>query len=289
MEELKQRYKSLPLAARLGLLIIIALLPAVYTYLEQGQEYESRLIEVQNQEQEARTQFEKARQRKASLPKLEEQLAFTEDQLSRAKKHLPDFIKIEEILEKAALIAKDTSVTLMKFKPVAEVVHSAEGYTYVELPIETEIVGTYQRIASFLDRIAHLDSTIFVREIRLTPIIQQNRDILGGGVGGLPPPGPGGVRGNQGPAPMDNLQATIQQFLNRGQGATPAPNAARGEFPGVGQGGIPGAQNASSSDNRNINFQESAQFKMIVYRSNGGLGESLPSSPDSSPQSPPPS
>lgn len=167
-EELKQKYKILPLWARFALVGVVGLLPGLYKYFDEAEQLEADLVEVQGREVKARDAFELARQRKASLPKLEEQLAYTEDQLTKAKRMLPDQYIIEEILEKTATIAKSTGVTLTRFKPLPEVPHRGEQHSYVELPIETEIEGDFRRTANFFDKIAHLESSIFIRKIDMS-------------------------------------------------------------------------------------------------------------------------
>lgn len=169
--DILQKYKLLPIWARSAVAIFIGILPGAYKYFDQGADFEDRLVEIQGHEQVAREKFETARKRKAGLPKLEEQLAFIEEQLTKAKQMLPDQYVIEEILEKTATIAKSTDVTLNRFKPMPEVPHSDEQYQYVELPIDTEVEGEFHKIAKFLDKLVHLEQSIFVRRLVMVPII----------------------------------------------------------------------------------------------------------------------
>ena len=285
MEELKQKYKNLHLWARLGLLVILGLLPALYSYLDQGEEFETRLMEAQNQEQTVRLEFEKARQRKASLPKLEEELAFTEDQLARAKKLLPDQVRIEEILEKVALISKETNVSLLRFRPEQTLVHDdVGGYRYVEIPIETEILGTYQKIASFFDQIAHLETAIFVREITIVPDTQNNQ--RNGAIQeraqadfGNPLPGAQGLKNLGLPTP-DQIEATLTPRITVGPGGAAVvqnPTKTKGaDIPGL--GGPNENPNLRNIDPNRGNFQETAKFKLVLYRG-GNPSDGMPVNP----------
>jgi Tfp pilus assembly protein PilO len=175
LEELKERYKMLPLWARFLIMGAIGLLPGAYVYYDEGDALQSQLEQEQSDEVVARGDFERSRQQKANLPKLEEDLAFTEEQLVKAKKKLPDSYKIEDVLQKAATIAKEVGVKLVLFAPQAEVRHE-EGYRYVELPIKTEVQGRFSQIASFFDRIVHLETSVFVRKIVLEKLVVQKTE-----------------------------------------------------------------------------------------------------------------
>lgn len=166
LEELKERYKLLPLWVRFLIAGAIGLLPGAYVYYDEGDALQSQLDEVAGLEATARDKFESSRQQKANLPKLEEELAFTEEQLIKAKKKLPDSYRIEDVLQKAATIAKEVGVKLIAFDPGDEIPHN-DTYRYVEMPIKTELQGRFSQIAAFFDRIVHLENSIFVRKIEM--------------------------------------------------------------------------------------------------------------------------
>lgn len=166
LDDIKQRYKVLPLWARLTVAGIIGLIPGIYVLMDEGDGLDARRMTAETEENAARTEFEKARENKANLPKLEEQLAFTEEQLAKAKKRLPDSYRIEDILQKAATIAKDTGVKLNGFIPQDETQHCDKA-RYIERPIKTEVEGRYSELVTFFDRIVHLDGSIFVQRIQM--------------------------------------------------------------------------------------------------------------------------
>jgi Tfp pilus assembly protein PilO len=167
LDELKDKYKAAPLWARLLAAAVIGMVPAAYFYMEDSETLAAALADAQGKESQAKQQFETAVDRKKNLPKLEEQLAFTEEQLIKAKKSLPDSYRIEDILEKTATIANETHVKLMSFDPGDEQPHDSPSM-YVVLPFATQIVGGFAEVAAFFDRVVHLESSIFVKNIELT-------------------------------------------------------------------------------------------------------------------------
>ncbi len=166
-EEIKERYKLLPLWARFLIAGIIGLLPGAYVYYDEGDSLQTQRDDADVKEGEARAKFEHARKQKANLPKLEEEMAFTEEQLLKAKQKLPDSYKIEDVLQKAAMVAKEVGVKLVVFDPAEIEIQHPEAYNYVELPIKTEIQGRFGQVASFFDRMVHLENSVFVRRVEM--------------------------------------------------------------------------------------------------------------------------
>jgi Tfp pilus assembly protein PilO len=169
LDDLRDRYKLLPMAARIGVAFVVGILPILYIFLEEGASLSDQLTELQERESQTRTKFEKARDRKGNLPKLEETLAFTEEQLNKAKKMLPETFRIEDVLQKVARTARDVGVKLESFKPLEEVKKDL-GYPTVEIPIQAEIAGRFGDIGNFLDQILRGEIGLFIKSIAITPV-----------------------------------------------------------------------------------------------------------------------
>lgn len=174
-EELKSRYKAFPIWGRLLGVALLGLLPAAYTWYDEGDALEARLVEAQGAETAARAEFETNRAKKQNMPKLEEQLEFTDTQLKKARLKLPDSFLIEDVLEKVGAIAKETGVKIVLFKPGVEA-RAGGDFKYVEKPIATELRGKFAQLMAFFDRVVHLEATIFIRNIELTPFSDAKPD-----------------------------------------------------------------------------------------------------------------
>jgi Tfp pilus assembly protein PilO len=171
-EGLKEKYKGWPMPRRMAASAVLGLLPGLYLLLDDSGAKAEMLVATQKTQEETRARFEADRQSKADLPKLEEKQAYVEEQMEKAKQSLPDTIRIEDILEKAATIARETGVQLRLFDPVPEVCRETAGeeapLKFIEAPIRTRIYGRYNQIAAFMDRVVHLESSIFVKRIILS-------------------------------------------------------------------------------------------------------------------------
>ena len=164
-DELIERYKMLPLWGRLLALAILGMMPGAYTVWDEQEGLDERLQASQAEEATVKQDFEKKVAQKGDLPRLEEKKAFTQEQLEKAKKMLPDGYKIEEILRRVAVIAKESGVTLLRFDPGVESVVPPTENHYYQLPIAAAVSGQFNQVAGFFDRILHLEGTVFVRNI----------------------------------------------------------------------------------------------------------------------------
>ena len=169
-DELKERYRGLPIWARLLIALGIGLVPAGYVYYNEGEALTTELDEARTERDRAQVKLDRSIEKKKKIPEVEERLAELEEQLSKAKKVLPDSFRVEEVLQKAAVIAKETGVALNLFNPEEEK-PGAGDYKYMELPISTEIEGRFNQIATFFDRLLHLEQSLFVRAIDIGSIL----------------------------------------------------------------------------------------------------------------------
>jgi len=168
--ELKEQYKELPpkkrlpAAAGVGVLLLVA---AYFMYFDFTL-LEEQLITEETSANEVQARFEAARDQKANLPKLEEAVAFTEEQLAKAKAKLPSSYDIEDTLHKVSMIAREINVQLPSFQPGQEI-RSGGSARYAEMPIAISVCGSYVQVAAFFDRVVHLEQSIKVRNIKMVP------------------------------------------------------------------------------------------------------------------------
>jgi Tfp pilus assembly protein PilO len=168
MDELKDKYRAFPIWARLLMAFIIGIAPGACSYFDEVGVVEAGLAEAQAREEVARQKFEASRKTKAEIPKLEEQLVFTEGQLEQASKKLPESYLIESVLSLTATNAKQAGISLTGFKPSCELKGQSE-FKFVERAIAVSAVGKFQQLASFFDKMVHSEMMLFVREIAIEP------------------------------------------------------------------------------------------------------------------------
>lgn len=169
-DELRERYKSLPIWARLLIALGVGLLPGVYIYFDEGESLAADLEQANQEKETAQAKLDRAVAKKKKIPQIEERLAELEEQLAKAKKALPESFRVEDVLQKTATIAKETGVKLALFNPEQEKPGKGD-YRYMELPIATEIDGKFNQIAAFFDRLVHLEHSLFIRNIDIGAVV----------------------------------------------------------------------------------------------------------------------
>ena len=167
LDDLKDRYKGIPVWGRCVAALVLGTLPGLYIYSEQGDGLDQELASAKSRVVAAEKDLSSKMTDKAQIPKLEQTLAFTQDQLEKAKKSLPDKFDIDDLLQKTASIAREVGVQLKSFEPSKPVTQSQGAVRYVQLPVAINMSGRFHQIATYLDRLAHLETAIFVRGLQL--------------------------------------------------------------------------------------------------------------------------
>ena len=166
VESIKISYRQMSIVKKLLIIVFVGAIPGSCAYFEEGPILQEDLERAENSRDAAKSKFQKAREQKANLPKLEEKLAFTEGELSKASKKLPDEFVMGKILQKTAMIAQDVGVDLQLFQP-GKGAPAGSIFKYVELPVSLQVIGTYGQIATFFDRIVHLDLLVHIKNIEM--------------------------------------------------------------------------------------------------------------------------
>ena len=165
-EEIKERYKLMPVWVRLLCASVPGVVLATYLYMDQASSLDSQLEAARTDEAAVHQKFENAKRVTASLPKQEEQLTFNESQLKKAKERLPDSFNVDRVLEKTAIAAKEMGVEISHFDPTEEKL-AGESFRYKELPINLELKGHFAEIAGLLDRLVHFEALVHLRDLAL--------------------------------------------------------------------------------------------------------------------------
>jgi len=166
VDELKERYRRAPLAVRLLICASVGLAPGIWYWFTESEIVTAEIAAAQQEEADARAKFEQAKAQQTNLPKMEQELAFTEDQLRKAKSALPDGFDVEAMLEKVAVIAKESDVVLSSYIRGIETA-SPTDTKFRLLPIKVQLQGSYVGVASFFDKITRMENSVFVLDLKL--------------------------------------------------------------------------------------------------------------------------
>jgi Tfp pilus assembly protein PilO len=173
-DELKIKYKNLPLWQRLIICVLVGLLPGAYLYYEQAAVIEEEFATAEVAEKSAAQKLLDVVKKLKNLEQTERELAFTTEQLKKAETRLPTDIAVDEILRQLGKSAKDSSVTIVNFQPEAEVVKGNE-YKYIEMPMKITVEAhEYSQLCSWLDTVAGLKARLYLKSWNMTRLAGQD-------------------------------------------------------------------------------------------------------------------
>jgi len=167
LADIIDKYRNAKKQMRYALVALVALLPALNTWLNQGESLEARRTQVEAEVNEERMKFEAAKQKVAELPSLIAKLSEIEVELQRAKQILPDRIEMDSILGSLGNLEKEMNVKIVKFTPGVEV-QPNPTLEYKEIPVELVLQAPFPQTMRFLDRLVHMPNLTHIRNIQFS-------------------------------------------------------------------------------------------------------------------------
>lgn len=153
----------------LGLILILAAF-VWWVYLPQYDEIGHLKEEVSRRRKDVKRHEEKL----IHLDELKKENAALQRRLADLKEQLPQQPEIEGLLKQVDELGRSTGLNVSLLKP-ADKKENASGL-YVEIPVSIDVVGGYQSLRLFFDKVARLPRIINVSHIRIgNPRIEQNK------------------------------------------------------------------------------------------------------------------
>jgi type IV pilus assembly protein PilO len=143
---------KLPLVARIGIILVIALLVAGGYYFGFYQDKAEKLERLRTQDLELQRKLSEVRSVAANLAEFEQEITNLELKLASVLRQLPNRKELEVLLTDISNLGKTAGIEIKSFVRKDELVH---GF-YAEVPIEIEIAGEFHDVARFFDLIARL-------------------------------------------------------------------------------------------------------------------------------------
>ncbi|MCH9691262.1 MAG: type 4a pilus biogenesis protein PilO [Gammaproteobacteria bacterium] len=149
-----------PLAGRITLLLLIAVVLIGLSYFALIQGRNQQLEVAVNQERELFSKFEKVSFSAANLEAFREQLKTMESSFEVLLNQLPKDTEVPGLLEDIDEFGRGSGLTIQKIGLEEEQV----GEYYVELPIRIEVQGGYHEFGSFISGIAGMPRIVTLHD-----------------------------------------------------------------------------------------------------------------------------
>ncbi len=165
MNELIDRFNAVPLTNKIILLVLLMIGIAVgfFVFLygpmnEEISQMQTDIVELEERERE----LEGVEDQQAEVEHTIERL---EDGLAHAEEILPDSAEIPELLESVYREAEMQGLTIETFQRLEE--EPASGANYIAIPVQMELVGTFDEIANFFSAVGQRRRIINIEDITL--------------------------------------------------------------------------------------------------------------------------
>lgn len=109
-----------------------------------------------------------------NLGKYEEEVRVYDTKLDLLLLELPDRKQIPSFLSSIETLAHETGLEVIKFSPTPE---QYEGF-YARVPVNIETRGTFHKLATFFDEVAHLNRIVNIDDIDLTTVKEDKDKII---------------------------------------------------------------------------------------------------------------
>ena len=167
LAEVLFRYRSFGIKRRLLIVSVFSVSWVVYLVLDKANQLDEKLVQVIQEKSSGQQNLTKSLKKEKELPTLEKKLYLLVEELEKTKKIIPDHFPIDQILQKTALTAQDVDLKMEEFVPGTPIPSTTE-FRYASLPIQVRLIGSYEKIVSFIDKVVHWPVTVHVTNFHLS-------------------------------------------------------------------------------------------------------------------------
>lgn len=161
-----------PLAARVFVIVLIAIAVLGLGYWFDIKDQQLRLEKAEKQESELKTQFETKARKAANLEAYEQQLEEMRQSFGAMLRQLPNKTEVADLLVDVSQTGLASGLEFDLFKPQGEVPRDF----YAELPISIKVRGTYHEFGAFVSGVAALPRIVTIHDITISPPDKSGKD-----------------------------------------------------------------------------------------------------------------
>ncbi len=174
MERLVEQWADIPQNQRYAIVIALAVVIVggywYFFHTAAVKQLASAQYELRELSQKKRQQLEYV----ARLAQYEAKFNQLQQDLNEARSQLPDEADIPQLLAQLDNNARNSGLTIVKFRPKAE----APQDFYAEVGVEMEVKGSYHEIGTFVDAVGKMDRIVNVKDIRMGKPATENSKVV---------------------------------------------------------------------------------------------------------------
>ncbi|NTW87831.1 MAG: type 4a pilus biogenesis protein PilO [Desulfobulbaceae bacterium] len=158
--------KYIPLAPRikLGIAVVIALLPLLVFYFALYQPNSTKIGGLENQKTTLTQEVKDVEAKAANLAKFEKELEDAMAVFQETSVLLPKDKEIPKLLKDISALGRNAGLDFLTFKPLADVPKDF----YAEIPVTINVRGPYHNMGYFFDQVSKLERIVSVSNIKMS-------------------------------------------------------------------------------------------------------------------------
>lgn len=168
--------KYIPLAPRvkLGIAVIIALLPLIIFYFAFYQPSSTKIDSLENQKATLTQEVKDVEAKAANLAKFTKELEESTAKFEESSALLPKDKEIPKLLKDISALGRNAGLDFLTFKPMADVPKDF----YAEIPITINVKGPYHNMGYFFDQVSKLERIVSVSNIKMSSPKREGGEML---------------------------------------------------------------------------------------------------------------
>ncbi len=161
MKKFLDKFLSRPILHQLGMfLAVCAFLYYIFNQFIYSAPYQEN-VSLTEKIEDLESKIVKERSLAKNLAKYKEEVRSLDRKLNLVLEELPDEKQIPAFLQSVADLAVETGLEVTKFEQLGEEI---DEY-FASVPVAIELRGTFHKLATFFDEVAHLDRIININDI----------------------------------------------------------------------------------------------------------------------------
>jgi type IV pilus assembly protein PilO len=172
---MKLEFKNLPIAAKIGIPIIPAILIGVAVFFLVYTPKQEEINKISAAISKQKDEIAKKQMDVKDLPIKLAQLAEVQKRFNEIKYQLPLENEVSDLLKQVSDNASQNNVPILSWSPVAKKKKTTAGMRYLEIPVNITIKGSYHNLGNFFASLTSIDRIINIQDIKLTSPNIQNK------------------------------------------------------------------------------------------------------------------
>ena len=161
---LDEKYVPLAPRVKLGITVVLLLLPLVIFYFAFFQPKTKNINSLKNQQGKLEQEIQEVKERAANLAKFEEELQIAEAKFEEKAALLPRDKEIPKLLKDISSLGRTAGLDFLTFKPQADVPKDF----YAEIPVTINVRGPYHNMGYFFDQVSKLERIVSVTNVKMS-------------------------------------------------------------------------------------------------------------------------